>query len=62
MSVADRDADENGLLLDIYISINSLFSGEMPLPLSSRRPRPLKPEQKVRKCIEPLRQGSKPSF
>jgi hypothetical protein len=30
MSVADRDADENGLLLDLYLSISRLFSGEMP--------------------------------
>ncbi len=29
MSVADRDADENGLLLDPYLSISSLFSSEM---------------------------------
>lgn len=30
MSVADRDADENRLLLDLYLSISSLFSGETP--------------------------------
>jgi hypothetical protein len=30
MSVPDRDANENGLRLDLYLSMSSLFSGEMP--------------------------------
>lgn len=30
MSVPGRDADENGLRLDRYLSSSSLFSGEMP--------------------------------
>jgi hypothetical protein len=30
MSVSDRDADENELRLELYLSISSLFSGEMP--------------------------------
>lgn len=30
MSVPNRDADENGLRLELYLSSKSLFSGEMP--------------------------------
>jgi hypothetical protein len=30
MSVLSRDADENGLRLDLYLSSRSLFSGKVP--------------------------------
>jgi hypothetical protein len=37
MFVLDREADENGWCLELYLSIRSLFSGETPSTFSNVR-------------------------